>query len=217
MTAVGGTTWGKDGDANGDALDDTAWSHSGGGFTPSKYFTGIADAPWQAAAVAAYLNGTAGVKLPPSWQWDAKGRGLPDVSAIAVDYDVVINGGTSGVSGTSASAPAFAGYVSVLNDARLRAGKKPMGFLNPWLYANPGAFRDITKGTNDNAGALHLLPGFKAAPGWDPATGLGVPDLQKMLEAAMAAAGGAAPRDVLAMPGGVAAGGRRVGPAAVAL
>merc|ERR1719313_3312366 len=80
VTAVGGTTWGKDGDANGDALDDTAWSHSGGGFTPSKYFTGIAEAPWQAAAVAASLNGTAGVKLPPSWQWDAKGRGLPDVS-----------------------------------------------------------------------------------------------------------------------------------------
>lgn len=36
--------------------------------------------------------------------------------------------------GTSASAPIFAGVVSLLNDARLNAGKSPLGFLNPMLY-----------------------------------------------------------------------------------
>jgi len=36
--------------------------------------------------------------------------------------------------GTSASAPIFAGVVTLLNDARLNAGKSPLGFLNPMLY-----------------------------------------------------------------------------------
>ena len=45
----------------------------------------------------------------------------------------------------SASAPAFAGMVSLLNEARLKAGKPTMGFLNPFLYANPDAFTDVVK------------------------------------------------------------------------
>ena len=53
-----------------------------------------------------------------------------------------------------------------------------MGFLNPWLYQNPGALHDVTVGTN---GA------FKCAVGWDPVTGLGTPNFPKMLAQALAA------------------------------
>ena len=50
--------------------------------------------------------------------------------------------------GTSASSPAFSSMVSLLNEARLSAGKKPMGLLNPFLYQNVDAFTDVTVGSN---------------------------------------------------------------------
>ena len=51
------------------------------------------------------------------------------------------------VSGTSASTPAFAGMVSLINEALLQQGGKPLGFLNPFLYQNEAAgFTDITVG-----------------------------------------------------------------------
>jgi len=64
--------------------------------------------------------------------------------------------------------------VSTINGQRLAAGKGPVGFINPTLYANPKAFNDITVGdikctTTDTC----CLSGFVAANGWDPATGLG--------------------------------------------
>ena len=48
-------------------------------------------------------------------------------------FQVVINGETEAVGGTSASAPTFAGIVSLLNEARIQGGMKPLGFLNPFL------------------------------------------------------------------------------------
>ena len=75
------------------------------------------------------------------------------------------------VGGTSASTPAFAGLVSLMNEARAQAGKKPLGFLNPFIYQNADCFTDITKGTNAiGRGNGPIAYGFAAAPGWDPAT-----------------------------------------------
>jgi tripeptidyl-peptidase-1 len=51
--------------------------------------------------------------------------------------------------------------VNRLNEARLNAGKGPIGFLNPSLYANPAMLNDITNGTNPGCGTL----GFSAVPG----------------------------------------------------
>ena len=47
-------------------------------------------------------------------------------------YAVVVNGypGLSG--GTSAAVPVFASVIALLNDARFRAGKSALGFINPW-------------------------------------------------------------------------------------
>jgi tripeptidyl-peptidase-1 len=44
------------------------------------------------------------------------------------------------ISGTSCSTPMFAGLIALLNDAREQVGLPPMGFLNPFLYANPDIF-----------------------------------------------------------------------------
>ena len=88
--------------------------------------------------------------------------------------------------GTSASSPFFAGLISLINEERLKAGKPQMGFLNPFLYANPDAFFDVVKGTNAiGRGTGPSRYGFAAAKGWDAATGLGSPYFDKLLEAAL--------------------------------
>lgn len=100
---------------------------------------------------------------------------------------MVINGQVQPASGTSAPAPLFAGLVSLLNEARLQAGKPPMGLLNPFLYANPGAFTDVTVGTNAISEDGPLDDGFSCTEGYDPVSGLGTPIFNKLLSAAMAA------------------------------
>jgi hypothetical protein len=46
----------------------------------------------------------------------------------------------------------FGAMVTLWNDMRFAYGKKPMGFLNPFLYkiaeSNPEAFYDVTTGNN---------------------------------------------------------------------
>jgi hypothetical protein len=77
--------------------------------------------------------------------------------------------------GTSAAAPVVAALVTLLNDARIAAGKSSLGLLNPLLYSiadgdQQAAFNDIKDGHNPGCG----LPGFWAGVGWDPVTGVGV-------------------------------------------
>ena len=76
--------------------------------------------------------------------------------------------------------------VSLINEARLNAGKKPMGLLNPFLYQNTAAFTDITVGSNKvGRGGQKLEYGWNCSAGWDPVTGLGTPLFPKLLAAAM--------------------------------
>lgn len=42
----------------------------------------------------------------------------------------------------------FSGIIGLLNAELLAAGKPVLGFLNPWMYANPSMFNDITTGSN---------------------------------------------------------------------
>lgn len=54
----------------------------------------------------------------------------------------------------SCAAPVVSGIFALLNDQRLSAGKKPLGFLNPFIYQtyanHPDAFIDIVGGNNQN-------------------------------------------------------------------
>merc|ERR1712151_1201771 len=111
---------------------------------------------------------------------------MGDVATLGDGFQVIVDGKVLSVGGTSASAPTFAGFVSLLNEARLKAGKPAMGYLNPFLYQNPGAFRDVTVGTNAiSRQGTPFQYGFPCAPGWDPATGLGTPNFEKLLSVAL--------------------------------
>jgi len=160
---------------------------SGGGFSD---MWNQSHASWQAAAVAKYVAmGPTHPLGPPSGSFSPTGRATPDVSALGEGFQVYVRGAVQPVGGTSASSPTFAGYVSLLNEARFKAGKPAMGFFNPFAYQNADAFTDVTQGTNaiGRGGGLPLQYGFAAAPGWDAATGLGTPLFDKLLAAALAA------------------------------
>jgi len=127
----------------------------------------------------------------PSWQDGhnpCNKRGIPDVSLAGHSYNVIIGGQSGGVDGTSASAPAFGGMVSLVNARRKAAGKSSVGFINPAMYQGASAFFDITEGDNSCAGANAYDPqtksipccgGYDARKGWDAATGLGTVNFPK--------------------------------------
>jgi tripeptidyl-peptidase-1 len=94
---------------------------------------------------------------------------------------VAVDGSLGLIFGTSASAPTFGSIVTLINEERVKAGKPTVGFINPTLYANPGAFNDIVSGGNQGCGT----PGFTAVEGWDPVTGLGTPNYEKLLQVFM--------------------------------
>lgn len=106
--------------------------------------------------------------VPASVNTGFAGRGVPDVAGDAdpaTGYQIVVDGQSLVIGGTSAVAPLFAGLVALINQ---QLGK-PAGFLNPLLYANAAkgsSFRDIVSGNN---GA------YSAGPGWDACTGWGSP------------------------------------------
>jgi kumamolisin len=156
VIGVGGTSLRLHRD--GTVRSETAWAGSGGG--QSIYFQ------------------------RPSWQ-QAPGmpvgtaRMVPDVSLVADPNTggmVILHGQAQPVGGTSWSAPSWAALCALANEARTQKGQAPLGFLGPTLYslASTPAFRDVTSGSN---GA------FKAGTGYDAVTGLGVPDVAKLIDA----------------------------------
>ena len=96
---------------------------------------------------------------------------------------MIIAGNEFLLSGTSASTPVVAGFISNINAARLTQGKGSVGWINPALYAAANAFvNDITSGNNKCDYNQRCCPqGFDAVPGWDPTTGLGSLDYTKMV------------------------------------
>jgi tripeptidyl-peptidase-1 len=162
VTAVGGTT---------SSNPEVAASLSSGGF--SNYWS---QPSYQASAVNTYL--TTAPNLPSSDKYNASGAGFPDVSAQAVNFDIVVSGNVEQVSGTSCSSPTFTGIIALLNSLRLSAGKGPLGYLNPLFYQNPNIFTDIVSGNNPGCES----PGFYATKGWDPVTGLGTPNYPAMAQ-----------------------------------
>ena len=177
----------------------------------------IPEAVWNESS---YLSGSGGNSLfagsggvsqvyaRPAWQTGAgvpagdpnapaqHHRYLPDVSLAAAGHDgylVMRGGGLYLIGGTSASSPAFAGLAAIL--AQYTGGRN--GNLNPRLYSLaaqvPGAFHDVTSGTNavpcaggspgctaTAVGSVGVTAGYAAAEGYDLATGLGSVDAYAM-------------------------------------
>jgi tripeptidyl-peptidase I len=130
------------------------------------------------------------------------GRGVPDIAANGAYFSSYLDAEFVHFFGSSLASPLWASVITLvglsfvirfccfclagydvtnlclkINEDRLAAGKSAVGFVNPVLYANPGALNDITNGTNLGCETEH---GFAAAEGWDPATGLGSPNFTKL-------------------------------------
>ena len=92
---------------------------------------------------------------------------------------IVVHGHTRAIFGTSAGAPQWAAIDAL---SRQFAGHR-QSQLNIRLYhlaksdAYGDAFHDITTGNNSWNG----VTGFDAGPGWDAVTGLGTPDVAKLV------------------------------------
>ncbi|KAA1470886.1 subtilisin-like protein, partial [Dentipellis sp. KUC8613] len=151
---------------------EVAWNSSGGGF--SVYFPAPS---WQTASIASFMQ-----SIPANYstgRFNVSNRGYPDVSA-RMDFVEVLNGSLQTGVGTSLSTPIVASVISLLNAELIAAGKSPLGFLNPFIYANQDAFTDIVSGSNPGCNS----DGFTATKGWDPITGVGTPVYTKLKAAA---------------------------------
>ncbi|CAD6504479.1 BgTH12-06208 [Blumeria graminis f. sp. triticale] len=151
-----------------------AVSFSGGGF--SDIFPRPA---YQDQAVTTYLD-----NADPSFTpyFNLSGRAYPDIAAQGVNFHVFVRGNNVLESGTSASTPIMAAIIALLNGDRIERGAPPLGLLNPWLYENgQAAFTDIVGGKGSGCPQISGS-GFRASTGWDPVTGLGTPDFEKLRE-----------------------------------
>ena len=115
-------------------------------------------------------------------------------TANTFSYAIAYFGQLYGNGGTSAAAPVVAAIIALLNDARLRAGKRALGFINPLLYLiGSSALNDIVSGgsvgcngvngQNGNpvpGGGIIPFASWNATAGWDPVTGLGTPNFEKL-------------------------------------
>ena len=117
-------------------------------------------------------------------------RNVPDVAAVAdpltgVGIYVKAAGGWLQIGGTSASAPIWAGYVSILNAAEqylVNSTSPEVGFFNPALYVTAlsydldsfptGNLYPILDGTNGNYN-LYGVAGYGAGPLYNNCCGLG--------------------------------------------
>ncbi|RAH64772.1 S53 family peptidase [Aspergillus aculeatinus CBS 121060] len=182
ITAVGGTQ----------DIPEIAWVDSSGGF--SNYF---ARPSYQADQVETYLDKhiSKAVKEYYTPYVNFTGRAFPDIAAYGGSpyYETYVNGELELIGGTSGASPVVAAIIALLNDARLRAGKTSLGFLNPWLYSSGyKSLNDITSGTaggcdGSSAGTGYIpWASWNATAGWDPATGLGTPNFAKLKAAVLA-------------------------------
>ncbi|KAI9447494.1 subtilisin-like protein [Lactarius indigo] len=148
ITSVGATTG---------YYPEVAASLSGGGF--SVYFP---RPPYQNQGVPDFLRN---LGSQYSDFYNPGGCGVPDISLQAINYLYVLNKQPWTMTGTSCSTPTAAGIISLLNDYMISTGRRPLGFLNFWLYGRGlSGLNDITSGSNPGC----KTDGFSAVPGWDP-------------------------------------------------
>ncbi|POR31687.1 NAD-dependent histone deacetylase HST3 [Tolypocladium paradoxum] len=153
---------------------------SSGGF--SQYFQ---RERWQDEAVGGYVEALEGHL---KGYYDPKMRATPDISAVGTQFMTIVSGQPIMLDGTSASAPVVAALIALVNDARLRKGKRVLGWLNEKLYSPKvrSVLYDTTGGQSLScvfAGGSRP-GGWPAKKGWDAITGLGTPgNFNDLLEA----------------------------------
>lgn len=162
--------WATDNGASGGSalsyVPETAWNESGANSGQGGLWAGG--------------GGASTIYARPDWQ-PASGawREVPDVALAGAQrngYLMWLHGAQVATSGTSVSAQVMGGVAALLVAQR---GQR-QGNLAPLLYAeaaaHPAVFHDILSGDNSVPG----VAGFAAAPGYDPATGLGSVDAAQL-------------------------------------
>lgn len=160
------------------ATDNVAPPIAGAEFSAGGFSDFFARPEWQDEVVVPYVEGLVGAGDPRAALFNRTGRAMPDISAIGSGFQIIMGGTMAQVLGTSASAPTVAAMVALVNDARMRAGKLSLGWLNPLLYSARvrSVLTDVTVG--ESAGCSFpdgsVSSGWSAAAGYDCVTGLGV-------------------------------------------
>jgi uncharacterized protein (TIGR03437 family) len=195
VTGVGGTQF--DGNVGG------YWTESGSvtGYSAISY---IPETSWNQTdgELVASGGGASVLFAKPDWQAGPgvpadNARDVPDVSLLgAIHTYATVKGGSLDLTGggTSASCPAFAGVVALLNHYLVKNGiqaQPGLGNINPALYKlaqiAPSAFHDITTGDNivpcapGSPNCATGSFGYSAGPGYDPVTGLGSVDVYQLV------------------------------------
>ena len=195
----------------------TYWGSNGPNFGSALSY--IPEEGWNDTALGGGFASTGGGKSiyfsKPAWQSGSDGvRDVPDVTiAASADHDgyLLCTSGSCATGivndniiagGTSASAPVFAGLVTLLNQYLVKNGlitHPGLSNINPTLYqlvkSNPSAFHDITTGNNIvpcTPGTPTGYPpaqqcptsgqfGYTAGTGYDLVTGLGSVDAYNLV------------------------------------
>jgi kumamolisin len=120
-------------------------------------------------------------------------RAIPDVSAAASSFPgwpVVLGGHWVIDAGTSAAAPLVAAAMAVVSADLQRQNLPPVGPADGLFYylakCRPSAFWDVVGGNN---GYFRKVPARYAKPGYDLASGLGVPQFAQVAQLIPAAGG----------------------------
>jgi hypothetical protein len=221
--AVGGTQF-EDTDN-----PDTYWNVTSDPTTLQSVISYIPEKVWNESSNDPFFTslwaGSGGVSTiyaKPDWQTatgvpnDGK-RDLPDISLAAAGhtgYAICFEASCNtpdqfialySVGGTSASSPAAAGIMALINQ---KMNGQPQGIANYIFYrlaATPGIYHDITVGDNkvpDLNGQFTV--GYSAAPGYDLASGLGSFDVTALVNHWASAANTAGSATTLALGSGQA-------------
>jgi subtilase family serine protease len=152
------------------------------------------------SSAGSYVGSSGGISSYysiPSWQTNVNnmaGRGgstsfrnIPDVALTADNVFVDYGNGLSGtLGGTSCAAPLWAGFTALVNQQAVAAGRSPVGFVSPAIYAigtsanYTANFHDITTGNNTSSSSPNQ---FYTTAGYDLCTGWGTPAGQNLINA----------------------------------
>ncbi len=184
VTAVGGTT--------------LAFPRTGSGapIAPAQEGGWCLDIGYSPTGQAASGGGISRLYMRPAWQTGSgipagTQRLVPDVAAVAAcNFGLYFQfrGYSMGANGTSLSAPVWAGFSALLNQARAKAGLPPIGLLGPKVYPLIGSdcFNQITTGAHNGTDPFYANAtngAYAVGPNYNMVTGLGSPNIGKLIAA----------------------------------